>query len=50
MLNFEEELQKFKPIMEMDDVEETLFREELADTEDKPSSRRRTTDREDTRR
>ena len=50
MLNFEEELQKFSPMMEVDDVEESMYREDLTDTQDQPSARRRTTEREDSRR
>ena len=30
MLNFEEELQKFKPSMEIDDIEDALYQESLA--------------------
>lgn len=29
MLNFEEELKKFTPSMEVDDIEEALYREDL---------------------
>ena len=50
MLNFEEELQKFPPMMEVDDVEESLYREEQTDTDDQPAARRRSADREDSRR
>ena len=32
MLNFEEELQKFKPSLEIDDIEEALYQETLAGT------------------
>ena len=32
MLNFEEELQKFKPSLEIDDLEEALYQETLAGT------------------
>lgn len=32
MLNFEEELKKFKPSLEIDDIEEALYQESLAGT------------------
>ena len=32
MLNFEEELQKFKPSLEIDDIEDALYQETLAGT------------------
>ena len=50
MLNFEEELQKFSPMMEVDDVEESLYREDMSDTEDRNATRRQPADREDARR
>lgn len=50
MLNFEEELQKFTPMMEVDDVEESMYREDLTDTDDQSDARRRKADREDSRR
>ena len=50
MLNFEEELQKCSPMMEVDDVEESLYREDMSDTEDQTAARRQPADREDARR
>lgn len=32
MLNFDEELEKFKPSMEVDDIEEALYKEDLTGT------------------
>ncbi len=34
MLNFDEELKKFKPCPEVEDIEEEVYREELTDIED----------------
>ncbi len=45
MLNFEEELQKFKPSMEVDDIEESFYREDLNAGE--PAERERRRDREE---
>ena len=50
MLNFEEELQKFTPIMEVDDIEDALYQESFTDTEEESHGRRRTADQEDRRR
>ena len=36
MLNFEEELQKFKPSMEIDDIEDALYQETLREPEPAP--------------
>ena len=45
MLNFEEELKKFKPSMEVDDIEESFYREDLRAGE--TSDRERGRDREE---
>ena len=50
MLNFEEELQKFTPIMEVDDIEEGLYQEAPSEAGDASSARRQKTEREDERR
>lgn len=34
MINFEEELKKFKPSLEVDGIEEAVYNEELADMAD----------------
>lgn len=34
MLNFDEELRKFKPSMEIDDIEDALYQEKLTDSGD----------------
>ena len=34
MLNFEEELKKFKPCLEVDDIEEAVYQEDLTDMTD----------------
>ena len=34
MLNFEEELKKFKPCLEVEDVEEAVYQEGLTDVTD----------------
>lgn len=34
MLNFEEELKKFKPSLEVEDVEEAVYKEDLTDMTD----------------
>ena len=34
MLNFEEELKKFKPILEVDDIEQAVYKEDLEDLTD----------------
>lgn len=34
MLNFEEELKKFKPSLEIDDIEEAVYQEDLTDITD----------------
>ena len=31
MLNFEEELKKFKPSLEVEDIEEAVYQEDLSD-------------------
>ena len=31
MLNFEEELKKFKPCLEVEDIEEAVYQEDLSD-------------------
>ena len=50
MLNFEEELQKFTPIMQVDDIEDALYQESFNDTEEEPRGRRRAAEQEDRRR
>lgn len=34
MLNFEEELKKFKPCLEVEDIEEAVYQEDLTDMAD----------------
>lgn len=34
MLNFEEELKKFKPSLEVDDIEKAVYKEDLEDLTD----------------
>ena len=34
MLNFEEELKKFKPCLEVEDIEEAVYQEDLTDVTD----------------
>ncbi len=34
MLNFEEELKKFQPSLEVDDIEEAVYQEDLTDMTD----------------
>lgn len=34
MLDYEEELKKFKPSMEVDDIEEAVYQEDLSDMTD----------------
>ena len=34
MLNYEEELKKFKPSLEVEDIEEAVYREDLTDMQD----------------
>lgn len=34
MLNFEEELKKFKPSMEVEDIEQAVYQEDLTDMTD----------------
>lgn len=34
MLNFEEELKKFKPILEVEDIEEAVYQEDMTDMTD----------------
>ena len=34
MLNFEEELKKFKPCLEVEDIEEAVYQEDLTDMTD----------------
>ena len=34
MLNYEEELKKFQPILEVEDIEEAVYREDLTDMQD----------------
>ena len=34
MLNFEEELKKFKPCLEVEDIEEAVYQEDLTDMSD----------------
>ena len=34
MLNFEEELKKFKPSLEVEDIEEAVYQEDLTDMTD----------------
>ena len=34
MLDYEEELKKFKPSLEVDDIEEAVYQEDLADMTD----------------
>ncbi|MEE1315296.1 MAG: hypothetical protein UHS49_05985 [Faecalimonas sp.] len=34
MLNFEEELKKFKPCLEVDELEEAVYQEDLTDITD----------------
>ena len=34
MLNFEEELKKFKPSLEVEDIEEAVYQEDLTDMQD----------------
>ena len=34
MLNFEEELKKFKPSLEVEDIEEAVYQEDLSDVTD----------------
>ena len=50
MLNFEEELQKFTPIMEVDDIEDALYQESFTDAQEESQGRRRAAEREDRRR
>ena len=47
MLNFEEELQKFKPSLEIDDIEEALYQETLAGTGNTQAVRRDQQDQEE---
>lgn len=34
MLNYEEELKKFKPSLEVDDIEDAVYQEDLSDMSD----------------
>ena len=34
MLNFDEELKKFKPCLEVEDIEEAVYQEDLTDVTD----------------
>lgn len=34
MLNFEEELKKFKPSLEVEDIEDAVYQEDLSDMSD----------------
>lgn len=34
MLNFEEELKKFKPSLEVEDIEESVYQEDMTDMTD----------------
>ena len=34
MLNYEEELKKFKPSLEVEEIEETVYQEDLSDMTD----------------
>ena len=34
MLNYEEELKKFKPSLEVEDIEEAVYQEDLSDMSD----------------
>jgi len=34
MLDFEEELRKFKPVLEVEDIEEAVYQEDLTDMSD----------------
>ena len=34
MLNYEEELKKFKPSLEVEDIEDAVYQEELSDMSD----------------
>ena len=34
MINFEEELKKFKPCLEVEDIEEAVYQEDLTDMTD----------------
>ena len=34
MLNFEEELKKFKPCLEVEDIDEAVYQEDLTDVTD----------------
>lgn len=34
MLNFEEELKKFKPSLEVEDIEDAVYQEDLSDVSD----------------
>lgn len=34
MLNYEEELKKFKPSLEVEDIEEAVYKEDLTDVKD----------------
>ena len=34
MLNYEEELKKFQPRLEVEDIEEAVYREDLTDMQD----------------
>ena len=34
MLNYEEELKKFQPSLEVEDIEEPVYREDLTDMQD----------------
>ena len=34
MINFEEELKKFQPSLEVEDIEEAVYREDLTDMQD----------------
>ena len=34
MLDFEEELKKFKPSLEVEDIEEAVYKEDLTDVKD----------------
>lgn len=34
MLNYEEELKKFKPSLEVEDIEEAVYQEDLSDVTD----------------
>lgn len=47
MLNFDEELEKFKPSMEVDDIEETLYRQDLTGADIADSGRRAEEDNAD---